>query len=64
MSAQEEIVVELRGIEERLRDLAYDSLRDAAGGDAAAAVTEKKLLQARRAVERAIRALGGEPEEF
>jgi hypothetical protein len=60
----DDIVTELRGIEERLRDLAYDRLREAAAGDADAAADEKKVLQARRAVERAIRALGGEPEEF
>ena len=60
----DDIVAELRGIEERLRDLAYDRLREAAGGDAEAAVDEKKVLQARRAVEKAIRALGGEPEDF
>jgi hypothetical protein len=57
-----EIVEALRSIEERLRDLAYDRLRSAADGDAGAAADERKVLQARRAVERAIRALGGEPD--
>jgi hypothetical protein len=47
----------LRGIEEELRDRAYDSLRAAASGDAAAKTDEKRLLQARRAIEKAIRAL-------
>lgn len=59
-----EIVAELTGIEERLRDLAYDRLREAASGDATAADDERRLLQARRAVERAIRALGGEPDDL
>jgi hypothetical protein len=58
-------VSQLRAIEERLRDRAYDALRAAAEeDDAGAAADEKRLLQARRAVERAIKALGGEPEEF
>ena len=56
-----EIVEALRSIEEQLRDLAYDRLRAANedGGDAAAAALaeEKRVLQARRAVERAINAL-------
>ncbi|HEX6312270.1 MAG TPA: hypothetical protein VF152_11680 [Acidimicrobiia bacterium] len=54
----EEIVVQLRNVEEALRDLAYDRLRDAAEGDRDAAADERKLQQARRAVERALRALG------
>ena len=60
----DDLVAQLRTIEERLRDLAYDRLREAAAGDAEAAADEKKLLQARRAIEKAIRALGGAPEEF
>jgi hypothetical protein len=56
----DELVVQLRGIEETLRDLAYDRLSAAADGDADAAADEKRLHQARRAVERAIHALGGE----
>jgi len=64
MNGVEDLVAQLRTIEERLRDLAYDRLREAASGDAEAAADEKKVLQARRAVEKAIRALGGEPEEF
>jgi len=55
----DEIVAELGAIEERLRDLAYDRLRAAAEGDESAAGDERRLLSARRAVERAIRALGG-----
>jgi hypothetical protein len=47
----------LRAIEEDLRDRAFDALRSAADGDEDAAATEKRILQARRAVERAIRAL-------
>lgn len=56
-----ELVAELRGIEESLRDLAYDRLHAAADGDEGAAAEEKRLHQARRAIERAIHALGGEP---
>jgi hypothetical protein len=52
----------LRGVEERLRDAAYDRLRAAVDGDEDAPADERRLQQARRAVERAIRALGGEPE--
>ncbi|MCU1466523.1 MAG: hypothetical protein JWM72_2451 [Actinomycetia bacterium] len=52
----------LTAIEEELRDLAYDRLREVArspDGDAgiAAAAEEKRLLQARRAIAKAIRAL-------
>jgi hypothetical protein len=56
----DELVVQLRAVEESLRDLAYDRLREAADGDDSAAADEKRILQARRAVERAIHALGGE----
>jgi len=52
-----DIADRLRGIEEDLRDRAFDALRAAAEGDEAAAAREKKILQARRAIERAIRAL-------
>jgi hypothetical protein len=49
----EELVAALVAIEERLRDLAYDSLRQAvAEGDAEAQADERRLLQARRAIER------------
>lgn len=59
----DDIVTELCSIEERLRDLAYDRLRLAAEeGDEAAVTEEKKLLTARRALERAINALGGSVE--
>jgi len=58
----EDLIVELRSIEERLRDRAYERLRAAAEGDEQGAEDEKRLNQARRAVERALRALGGEPE--
>jgi hypothetical protein len=58
VSELEDVVEELRGIEERLRELAYDRLRAAADGeDADAASDEKRILTARRAVERAIGAL-------
>ena len=58
-----EVLASLRGIEEQLRDAAYEALRARVDGDEAAGATERRLLQARRAVERAIRALGGEPED-
>jgi hypothetical protein len=52
-----ELVARLRDVEEALRDLAYEALRAAAEGDAGARAEEKELLRARRAVERAVRAL-------
>lgn len=55
--AYAELASTLRGIEEQLRDLAYDALRAAAAGDADAAAEEKRVLKARRAIERAINAL-------
>jgi hypothetical protein len=58
-----DLVEQLRTIEESLRDLAYDRLRDAADGDVEAAADEKRVQQARRAVERAVRALGGVTSE-
>jgi hypothetical protein len=61
MTDIDELVARLQAIEEALRDLAYDKLREAVDGDEAAReqakAEEKKLLQARRAVERAIHAL-------
>ena len=57
MNGVEELVDQLRSIEEQLRDLAYDRLREAAKGDEVAKADEKKLLQARRGIEKAIRAL-------
>ncbi len=60
MSGVDEVIGRLQAIEEQLRDLAYDRLRAAAeDGDADAAAEERRILQARRAVERAIHALGG-----
>jgi hypothetical protein len=56
----DDLVDQLRNVEEALRELAYDRLQAAADGDDGAAADEKRLLQARRAVERAIHALGGE----
>jgi hypothetical protein len=53
----EELVSQLRSIEEQLRDLAYDRLREAANGNEDAKTEEKKLLVARRGIEKAIRAL-------
>jgi hypothetical protein len=48
-----ELVEQLRAIEETLRDLAYDRLQEAAGGDDGAAADEKRL-----------HALGGESEPY
>jgi hypothetical protein len=63
MRDAEPIVERLRSIEADLRDLAYERLRAAAeDGDADALAEEKKVLQARRAIERAIVALGGATE--
>jgi hypothetical protein len=62
LSNYEHIVEKLAAIEEELRDLAYERLSEAAStpdtdeGDAAAA-EEKRLLQARRAIAKAIGAL-------
>jgi hypothetical protein len=64
VSDYENIAERLRGIEEELRDLAYDRLRDAAAGDDAAKAEERRLGQARRAVERAIRALAPSGGDF
>ncbi len=56
-----ELVATLQQVEERLRELAYECLRDAAeDGDQDAVAEERRLQQARRAVERALRALGQE----
>jgi hypothetical protein len=62
MSDYESIAERLAAIEEELRDLAYERLRDVAGAPegedaAAAARDEKRLLQARRAIAKAIGAL-------
>jgi len=63
MRDAEPIVERLRSIEADLRDLAYERLRAAAeDGDADALAEEKKVLQARRAIEKAIVALGGTAE--
>ena len=59
----DEVVEMLRRAEERLREIAYERLQAAAeDGDAEAEADERRVLQARRAVERALRALGAEPE--
>jgi len=61
VSDVEEIVERLRSIEEELRDLAYDALRAraAGGGDKDG---ERRLEQARRAVEKAARVLAARDE--
>jgi hypothetical protein len=63
MPDETDIVERLRAIEEELRDLAYERLRAASEDrDERALRDEKRVSQARRAVERAITALGGAPE--
>ena len=60
MRDTDHIVERLRSVEEELRDLAFERLRAATeDGDADALADEKKVLQARRAIERAIVALSG-----
>ena len=57
MTAGHELIVErLQAIEEELRDLAYDRLRDAVDSPELLA-EERRLHQARRAIEKAIRIL-------
>ena len=60
----EQIAERLGAIEEELRDLAYQCLADAArdpdGRHGASAAEEKRLLQARRAVAKAIQVLSRE----
>jgi hypothetical protein len=68
MGEFDDIVERLAAIEEDLRDRAYDRLRDAAGTSDedeqdAAKAAERKLLQARRAIARAITALSDRPGE-
>ena len=64
MTDYDDVIAQLASIEERLRDLAYDRLRAAAeDGDADAVAQERQILKARRAIERAIQALGGSSEE-
>jgi hypothetical protein len=64
MRDAEPIVERLVSIEADLRDLAYERLRVAAeDGDADALAEEKKVLVARRAIEKAIVALGGAPDD-
>ena len=64
MTDYENLIERLSAIEEELRDSAYERLREAAAsGDeettAAAKADERRLLQARRAIARAIGALRG-----
>jgi hypothetical protein len=62
-----ELIAErLSAIEEELRDLAYDRLREVARSPdsetgTTAAAEEKRLLQARRAIAKAIQALAPKP---
>jgi len=59
----EELVEDLVRVEARLRELAYDRLRSAAGdGDSGAETEERRFQKARRAVAKAISELGGQPE--
>ena len=59
-----DLVETLTRVEERLRELAYERLRAASeDGDQDGVAEEKRLQQARRGVERALKALGHAPEE-
>ena len=58
----DDLVETLRSAEARLRDAAYERLRAAAEGDNDAVWAERRLQSARRAVARAIQALGAEPD--
>jgi hypothetical protein len=58
----EEIVDRLRAIEEELRDLAYDRVREAQDSSGALA-EERRLHQARRAIEKAIRLLSADADD-
>lgn len=63
MSGRYDVVVErLQAIEEELRDLAYDRLRDSLDSPALLA-EERRLTQARRAIEKAIRLLSSEERD-
>ena len=65
MQGTDDIVDELRRMDERLGDLAYDRLRAALDEtDPQAEADERKLQQARRALQRAIHALGGDTAAF
>jgi hypothetical protein len=65
VTGADDIVENLRQVEERLRELAYERLRDAAAnGDTKAEADERKLQQAHRAVQRAIHALGGSVDDW
>ncbi len=58
MGEFDDVVERLATLEEELRDRALDRLREAAAaGDEDAQRAEKRLLQARRAIARAINAL-------
>lgn len=57
------VVERLQAIEEELRDLAYDRLRNALDSPALLA-EERRLTQARRAIEKAIRLLGSGPDDL
>jgi hypothetical protein len=56
------IVERLQAIEEELRDLAYDRLREKDDTGEILA-EERRIHQARRAIEKAIKVLGGETAE-
>lgn len=58
MADLDDLRARLENIAEELRDAAYDALRTAAEEGAAGSDEEKRLSRARRAVERAVAALG------
>ena len=57
----EDLAARLEGIATDMDDLAFEHLREAAaGGDPAHLAAERRLLKARRAVARAVAALGAQ----
>jgi len=62
VNALDEVVADLIRIDVQLRDLALERLQRASSGDESAEDDERKLAKARRAVSKAIRDLGAEPE--
>src|SRR5581483_4881090 len=62
LTGYDDIIERLQSIEEELRDLAYDRLRDAL--DSPDVLTEERRIhQARRAIEKAIRLLGADRDD-
>lgn len=64
MSDVQDLIGRLEAIQEELGDLAISKLRDVVeSGDADAAIEEKRITRARRAVEKAAGLLAGMPPD-